>query len=289
MTNPIKIVTHPGGAHKDDFLAVCLMLGRFSVPVERRDPTDEDLLNSEVAVIDVGGRHEPELLNFDHHQFGREEEPRCAVTLVLEHLQLLEEARKFCDWLETTEWMDVRGPNVTAGWLEITREQMARLNSPIDIGMIRRFASHTQLESGDPLHQVMAWIGEDLASYLEGMRGRIALAREKGQRWTVEGFEVLFLERDGNIPDDASSLLAQWTRAEGWDNEIAVLIYPDRRGEGYGMARYQDHPRFDFTRIEGAEGVHFTHASGFLAKTSITSESELKGLVSRAIVSESKH
>lgn len=292
MSTPSKIVTHPGGAHKDDFLAVCLLLGQFELPVERRDPTPEDLADDTVAVIDVGGEHDPEKLNFDHHQFSREEQPRCAITLILEHLGLLEEARKFCDWLETAEWMDVRGPNVTAGWLEVSREQMARLNSPIDIGMIRRFGSCQELNPGEPLHQVMTWIGADLASYLEGMRGRITLAREKGQRWSLktksgETFEVLFYERTEELPDEPSSLMAQWARAEGWQDEIAVLVYPDSRGEGYGMARYQDHPRFDFTRIEGAEGVHFTHASGFLAKTSVTDQEQLKSFIRRAILPES--
>ena len=54
------IVTHPGGAHKDDFLACSLLAHLHGVPIERRDPTDEDLAKPSICVVDVGGVHDPE-------------------------------------------------------------------------------------------------------------------------------------------------------------------------------------------------------------------------------------
>jgi hypothetical protein len=36
------ILTHPGGAHKDDLLAVCVLAATPGAPVERRDPTPDD-------------------------------------------------------------------------------------------------------------------------------------------------------------------------------------------------------------------------------------------------------
>ena len=47
------ILTHPGSAHKDDFLACCLLVARHGVPVWRRDPTDEDLADPRIVVVDV--------------------------------------------------------------------------------------------------------------------------------------------------------------------------------------------------------------------------------------------
>ena len=82
------IVTHPGGAHKDDLLAVCVLIAESSASVERRDPTEEDLRDPQTAVVDVGGQHDPARLNFDHHHFPREHPPTCALRLVLEHLGL---------------------------------------------------------------------------------------------------------------------------------------------------------------------------------------------------------
>ena len=56
------IITHPGGAHKDDFLACSLLVARHEVPILRRDPSDEELADPSVAVVDVGHLHEPCLL-----------------------------------------------------------------------------------------------------------------------------------------------------------------------------------------------------------------------------------
>ena len=63
---------------------------------------------------------------------------------------------------------------------------------------------------------------------------------------------------------------------------VAGLVYPDRRGSGYGMSRHHDHPKLEFTRIEGEDNVHFAHARGFVAKTSATEVERLKELVGKA-------
>ena len=69
------IVTHPGGAHKDEFLACSVLLAQTPSSILRREPTEEDLSDPQVLVVDVGGRLEPELGNFDHHQFPRDADP----------------------------------------------------------------------------------------------------------------------------------------------------------------------------------------------------------------------
>ena len=78
--------------------------------------------------MDIGHRFESELNNFDHHQFDRELEPTCALSLVLQNMGIYEDSKEFCGWLETTEWFDCRGPNETAEWLGVEREALAKLN-----------------------------------------------------------------------------------------------------------------------------------------------------------------
>ncbi|MEE2734480.1 MAG: MYG1 family protein, partial [Verrucomicrobiota bacterium] len=107
------ILTHPGGAHKDDYLACSLLVAQHGAPIERREPEQGDLDNSAVLVVDVGGEHEPERGNFDHHQFPRDHDPICALSLVLQDLGLYEDAKMFCDWLEPAEWFDTRGAGGT--------------------------------------------------------------------------------------------------------------------------------------------------------------------------------
>ena len=53
------ILTHPGGAHKDDYLACSLLVAQHGAPIERREPEQGDLDNPAVLVVDVGGEHEP--------------------------------------------------------------------------------------------------------------------------------------------------------------------------------------------------------------------------------------
>lgn len=67
-SNPLHIVTHSGGFHADDVLAVAL-LRAFVDPaatVERtRDPAR---IAAADVVVDVGGRYDPGTRRFDHHQ-----------------------------------------------------------------------------------------------------------------------------------------------------------------------------------------------------------------------------
>ena len=86
------IVTHPGGAHKDDFLACSLLAHVHGAPIHRREPTERDLIDVKTCVVDVGGVHDPKLNNFDHHQFPRDAPPLCALSLVLQNLGVYEDA-----------------------------------------------------------------------------------------------------------------------------------------------------------------------------------------------------
>lgn len=280
------ILTHPGGAHKDDFLACSLMISQHGVPVIRREPAEAELANPRVCVLDVGDRHEPELNNFDHHQFPRDYVPTCALTLVLQHLGIYEDARMFCDWLEPAEWFDTRGPKKTAEWLGVERDIISKLNSPIDMSMLRRFACSEKLESGEPVYELMRMIGDDLLSYLKGVRARLDYVAEHVERWEINSgsitFSALFLPRMDNAIDDASSGLARYILVNALDQEIAAIVYPDSRGSGFGLARFNDHPNLDFTRIEKDDDVHFVHNSGFLAKTSATEVARLKEILAGA-------
>ena len=48
MSTFSAILTHPGSAHKDEFLACCVLLAEAAspVPIHRREPTDADLADA---------------------------------------------------------------------------------------------------------------------------------------------------------------------------------------------------------------------------------------------------
>lgn len=288
MKNVATILTHPGGAHKDELLACCVLLAVQPVSILRREPTPQDLADPTMCVVDVGHQHNPALFNFDHHQFAKDHPPTCSLSLVLQHLGLYEDARAFCDWLETAEWFDCRGPLSTAKWLGVPSESLSRLISPIDITILRRFASASRLDPGQPLWEVMRMVGEDLLEYLRTLRSRLDFIGEHARIWTLElaGREakVLFLPRTEPLPDDPSMGLDRYIEMNRLGAEVVATVCPDRRGGGYGLSRYRDNSRVDFTQIADHPEVHFAHARGFVAKTSVADEEGLKALLCLAAV-----
>ena len=280
-----RIVTHPGSAHKDEFIACCVLLPTYSVPIERREPTETDLVDASVCVVDVGGEWEAGRMNFDHHQFPRESDPQCAISLVLKHLDVYEDAREFCDWLETAEWFDTRGAVETGKWLGVEREVISRLNSPVDVSLLRRFAQSQQLSPGDALWEVMKMVGEDLMEYLQTMRERLDYIQKYAHFWTLDsGAQVLYMPRTEPLGSDSSMGLGRFIDHYAEKEKVVGMVYPDRRGSGYGMSRYQDDKRMEFTRINGEADVHFAHARGFVAKTSATDEARLRELLEKVWV-----
>lgn len=280
------IVTHPGGSHKDDVLAVCVLVSLHHCPVVRREPTAEELADPEVAIVDIGGVYDPARGNFDHHHFPREHPPTCALSLVLDHLGLYQDALQFCDWLEVAEWFDSRGPKKTGEWLGVPRRAISQLNSPIDMTLLRRFAQSTRLEPTDPLYAFMKMVGDDLLEYLRLARERLDYTAQRVQRWTIpcgaDQIEALFMPRADASPDEPSAMLGGYIRANKLDTVIHAIIYPDRRGDGFGIGRYEDHPSLDFSRVEGQPDVHFAHKSGFMCKTSASDRTRLEELVTLA-------
>ena len=289
MSEITEIITHPGGAHKDDFLACCLLAHLHRAPISRREPSPEDLSDPHTAVVDVGGAHDPELQNFDHHQFPRDHPPVCALTLVLQSLDVYEDAVLLCDWLPTAEYLDTRGPNDTAEWLGVSREILSKLNSPIDLALLSRFEKSAGLVPGEPLWEIMSYVGGDLLGYLRIMRLRLEYLEEMAEFWEVDAphgkFEALFVPRTDNNEGDSSMGLGRYLQKLGKEETVRALIYPDRRGQGYGLSRFNDHPSLDFTAIADQADVHFAHTRGFIAKTSATEESRLRELLAAAQVS----
>jgi hypothetical protein len=286
MTPFTTLLTHPGSAHKDEFLACCVLVALHPVPIVRREPTATDLNDPQVAVIDVGHEHDPARNNFDHHQLAKDHTPTCSLSLVLQHLGIYADARQFCEWLEPAEWFDCRGPISTAKFLGVDRNALPKLNSPIDITLLRRFALADRIEPTAPLWAIMRMIGEDLLDYVRTLRARLDFIAQHAQVWELvlggEPAHILFLPRTDPLPEEPSMGIERYIEAQNLAGKIVGTVAPDRRSTGYGLSRFQDNPRLDFTRIADAPGVHFAHARGFVAKTSLTDHAQIKALLVRA-------
>ncbi|MDF3128519.1 MYG1 family protein [Kiritimatiellaeota bacterium B1221] len=276
------IVTHPGSAHKDDFLACAVLAAEFSLPIYRRDPTESELQDPAVFVVDVGGRHDPGLMNFDHHQFPRDHPPSCSLSLVFQSLGVYEDAVRFCPWMKTAEWLDARGARQTAKWLEVDPLVVAQLSSPIDFSLLRYFAEEQELPVDHPIAVLMARIGADLLDYLRSLRQNLNALRDCVEFWKIGDLEICYLPKMDGMSLDLASALNMFVREQ--DRDIAGTISPDKRGSGFGLTRFDDDLRLNFTRIENEADVHFAHKQGFIAKTSATDPERLKQLLAQSCV-----
>ncbi len=240
-----------------------MLLTQAPVAIQRRDPTAADLNDASIAVLDIGNEHNAALNNFDHHQLPRDMVPTCALSLVLQHLGLYEDAREFCDWLEVAEWFDCRGPVDTSKWLEVERDTLAKLNSPIDVTLLRRFAAQSEHKPGEPIWELMRMIGEDLVGYITGLRERLDFVAAHAEIWTIgsgeSAFKALYMPRTEPMPDEPSAGLGRYIEQQGLENEVLAMVYPDRRGEGYGMRRFNQDKR----RAMGEE-LSILLATGFI-------------------------
>ena len=259
----MKIITHAGIAHADEVLAIAVLMAALecrNAVIERRPPSDNELAQTNCAVVDVGGDHDEELMNFDHHQsYGGGE---CAFSLVMNWL-----ARKFPGlqaWRQALKWStaldiwDTKGPTAFAESLQVDsrvvfQSQFAPFGQLIP-----------QMFSKDPNSQwtkeLLFRMGRQLLHQVESYGASIAAMEGKFNTRTVKG--LLVTEIDAEVDGGSISPINEWI-AERYP-AAAVSITRNPRG-GISLLRRLDHPRVDFTLAEGLPGVMFTHKRGFLA------------------------
>lgn len=268
--NVTKIVTHPGHAHRDDFLSVCFVLAMCSqhqnLPsVYRRDPTSAELNDPNVVVIDVGEKHEPELSNFDHHQFDRNHEPCCALSLILKDMEVYSESVRGFRWLNITEKFDSKGPFEVAKELGVDWNTISTATfSPIEETMLHLFAK--MFEGGqNPIYLgLMTTIGTELLRTLEMFTKRWEELSKTAVSSKAFGNEVVF---SVEIQGDEDPTFALSAYVDDVHPNAVVTITNDDRGEGLCLFRLNDSPKIDFSQIENDERVLFAHKNGFVAKT----------------------
>jgi hypothetical protein len=262
-----KIITHPGGAHFDEVAAVSLVLAvhsRTTFQIERREPVPAELDDPDIWVIDVGDRHEPARLNFDHHQ-----DAACPASFVLvaEYLGL-KEIMSVLPWWDFKDNVDRIGPTNASLQFNAGDELVNR--NPVETWLTDYFAENPQASL-----PMLRNLGRHL---IEGAR---ALKKQ------IDYWKSIPLTRISGVPavigDTRESLgLEEFRRLV--KNPPDIVISMDRRGEGWRLFRYEGSP-VDFSRIAGRPEVEFAHKTGFLAKTREKLPLEkLLPLVARAVV-----
>ncbi len=255
-----KIVSHPGSAHKDDFLSVSVLLATLKqAEVFRREPTEEDLKDPHTYVVDVGLELTPELHNFDHHQ---DRSLPCAFHLVMQHLGHHDAAMSMFAWYPHMSMMDVSGPYRTAEHLGVDSSVLFASSSPIDGYIISTFASLESLNAHNPLYDLMKALGENLIALIGRKMERLERLKSEAKVVQVKHLKAVASNIDSS-PKLAMELYLRFLN----DENIVMSITPSNRGEGWELLRLGDNTIVDFRVLENDSKIRFVHGSGFLAKT----------------------
>lgn len=261
------IVTHPGSAHFDEMAAISLILAVHAdaeFRVERRQPTPSELDDPDVWVVDIGNRHQPEKLNFDHHQ---SLDSPASLALVAAHLGLTE-TMSVLPWWSFKDSVDRFGPVRSSQTYHAGDPLVNR--SPLEDWLTDFFAA-------EPLQAIplLKCLGAHMIGYARRLKSQIDFWRASRR--------LVIADRPAMIGETRESAGLEEFRALEKDPPD-IVISLDRRSEGWRLFRYDGTP-VDLSRLSGDPRIAFAHKSGFMAVTRERLPIEdLIPLISKAVV-----
>ena len=299
----LKIITHGGNAHLDDFVACAeAMAAKFwnspagttledvmeNTTIERRDPTDAELDDPHVLVLDVGRVHAAKKNDFDHHQFERGSR-RCAMTLFAESVQLDHDISldafmaKAYPWYNTRAAMDAIGPFAVAKEQGIEWTTVASFLGPFEDIVLKQFENSAPEERA----RIVAPLAKDILRKFDA-KGRV------DSKMKVHAF--IRLDAGAEASDDEKVVALDFTECDPEDVDATssmflalepdgIAVFRNKRGPGYAILRINDDPRLDLSKLAGRPEVAFAHNGGFYATTKEPVDvGTLAGLVNAARV-----
>ena len=262
-----KIVVHCGGSHVDEIVATAIAEAILpkAVPVYRRDPEDSELADANVLVLDVGGVHDPDFRNFDHHQRGRDEAPECAFSLLATFLGMDKALSAFYPWYNAWKTIDAKGPFAWAKASGVDWEAAKPLLSPVSDATHRMWEKASGDKPVNPeLVETLAEIGRDILLGADEFTAFCIKADSENLLQEFNGVKVLITDA-WFTAKESQRFADAYMKARGIQG--GVIVSKDDRGPGRAFFRRQDDERIDFSRCAGKEYCSFAHPGGFILKT----------------------
>jgi len=244
------IVTHNGNAHFDEFLALSLIIAVYKdvhFYIERREPSEEELNNPEVWVVDIGGRLQPEKHNFDHHQ---DLSIPASFVIVAEYLNV-QHYLDHAPWWQFKDEIDRRGGFKMAEKFGL--DSLDELASPLESFYLKMFA-----QSPISVYQQMKFFGRHLIQQGKRLEQQVAFWKSCQQKIIKDKAVLIgFTEETGGSLQFCDTL----------PEPPAIRITYDGRGDGWAMSTIKDADGVNFAILENHPLIKFAHKNGFLAKT----------------------
>lgn len=261
-----KVIVHPGRSHLDERLATGLALANLgrSVPVFRREPTQEEIEDDKTLVLDIGGTVSDWNNTFDHHQLPREHAPECAFSLVADAIGMKADLENFFGWFGTWRQIDSKGPFAWAREHGIDWSVASTLLNP-ENDLIGRWWEEAEGDTPvDPaLVDRLRKEGERIIAGASKFREFCDEVHAKGLKLDVDGVTAYDLRQfDANESLDNGDKLAKSDGVKG-----GVLVSRDNRGPGDSYYRREDDPRVNFAKCGDKPYAAFAHVGGFILKT----------------------
>lgn len=244
-------VTHGGRAHPDDMMAWSRIL--FSYPhleLQRRDPIDMELEDPEVIVFDVGGKHEPDKLNFDHHNTNFDV---CSFEMIVEHF----DGSEFYSWALEQEWMKyIRGRDLHTGKYEegFTLRHLMGLFIGNEKEVFRTFMNSWW----DTQYYKYRRVDENVIELVSQMCASGDIREVEFCNTTISVIGV----RHPRLSQIRGRMEELW-RVEGEGPQLSIS--PDDRGDGWMIYRRRGH--IDLYKLANTPEVSWADDRGFIAKT----------------------
>lgn len=240
--------------------------------IERREPTPEEVADPDTIVFDIGGQHSQDLNSFDHHQFERDAAATCAFSLVLLKHGDYADWNAIFPWIKGTEEMDSKGPFAVAKMLSskadphnsgpgLSMDDLAPFFfNPFAGFVIEEFQKDTVINSASSCWHLLRRLGISLIDKVDAIRLKWKHFDKTTKLHTLHGLVVAEFDTTGPLG------IETWLRRTG-NEQAAVVVSRDDRGDGLALFRRNDDQRVDFSKCEDATNVIFAHKGGFVAKT----------------------
>lgn len=277
------IITHPGSAHFDEFLSCCLVMHKFKDidEIRRKEPAKSDINDPNIWVLDVGGKHDPSLKCYDHHQVDMDD---CTLSLLFKEWNLWEKAKEVYKWLEVSVLLDAQGHKEVCRFLNIDSNAIASLDSFIERTILHFFQEEEKINSKHILFSLMREFGKYFFVTIREYHKVLEQVEKKTEFKRIKDVLITLCYKDLKHSNHVAFLMREKRRERYPDEKGGIFIYPNKRVPGtIALKRFMDDERVDFRRLSDCKEVVYVHPKGFFASVKAMSDDELEQYIERAI------